>query len=143
MYVLSNKSFRSHVSRGDHFLMMYAPWCGHCQRLKPAWEKVNAQLGLPVKGRAIKGLDLLKWNGLRLLSSVPYGMNRKWETKIYFYFENKSRNLPNLIIQLIRIYYIYLLGLVIVGRFLNKNDLYRINEFKNRWIKGRFIGLIS
>jgi len=40
MYVLTDRSFRGHVSRGDHFLMMYAPWCGHCQQLKPAWEKL-------------------------------------------------------------------------------------------------------
>lgn len=40
LYVLTDRSFRSHVSRGDHFILMYAPWCGHCQRLKPDWEKV-------------------------------------------------------------------------------------------------------
>ena len=41
LYVLTDRSFRGHVSRGDHFIMMYAPWCGHCNRLKPDWEKVN------------------------------------------------------------------------------------------------------
>jgi len=46
MYVLSSKSFRSHVARGDHFLMMYAPWCGHCQQLKPSWEKLSKSPGV-------------------------------------------------------------------------------------------------
>jgi len=40
LYILNDRSFRGHVSRGDHFVMMYAPWCGHCQRLKPDWEKL-------------------------------------------------------------------------------------------------------
>ncbi|XP_023324566.1 thioredoxin domain-containing protein 5 [Eurytemora carolleeae] len=40
LYVLTEKSFRGHVSRGDHFVMMYAPWCGHCQQLKPVWEQL-------------------------------------------------------------------------------------------------------
>jgi len=55
MYVLTNRSFRGHVGRGDHFLMMYAPWCGHCQRLKPAWEKLSKNPG--VKGVKIGKVD--------------------------------------------------------------------------------------
>jgi thiol-disulfide isomerase/thioredoxin len=39
--VLTDRSFRGHVARGDHFIMMYAPWCGHCKNLKPSWEQVG------------------------------------------------------------------------------------------------------
>ena len=42
LYVLTDRSFRGHVNRGEHFIMMYASWCGHCQRLKPDWEKVKS-----------------------------------------------------------------------------------------------------
>lgn len=45
-YVLNDKSFRGHVSRGDHILMMYAPWCGHCQKLKPTWDKIAKKPGV-------------------------------------------------------------------------------------------------
>jgi len=45
-YVLNDKSFRGHVSRGDHIVMMYAPWCGHCQRLKPIWDKIAKKPGV-------------------------------------------------------------------------------------------------
>lgn len=44
-YVLNDKSFKGHVSRGDHIVMMYAPWCGHCQKLKPIWDKIAKQPG--------------------------------------------------------------------------------------------------
>lgn len=46
LYVLTDRSFRGHVSRGDHFIMMYAPWCGHCQRLKPDWDKLAKSPGV-------------------------------------------------------------------------------------------------
>ena len=46
LYVLTDKSFRGHVSRGDHFIMMYAPWCGHCKNLKPEWEKVRGRASI-------------------------------------------------------------------------------------------------
>merc|ERR1712218_477986 len=46
LYVLTDKSFRGHVSRGDHFIMMYAPWCGHCKNLKPEWEKVGGHASI-------------------------------------------------------------------------------------------------
>jgi len=46
LYVLTDRSFRGHISRGDHFVMMYAPWCGHCARLKPDWEKLAKNSGV-------------------------------------------------------------------------------------------------
>merc|ERR1712168_390775 len=46
LYILNDRSFRGHVSRGDHFVMMFAPWCGHCARLKPDWEKLAKNSGV-------------------------------------------------------------------------------------------------
>jgi len=55
LYILNDKSFRGHVSRGDHFVMMFAPWCGHCLKLKPDWEKLAKKPG--VNGVSISKLD--------------------------------------------------------------------------------------
>lgn len=40
LYILTDRSFRGHIKNGDHFVMMFAPWCGHCKKLKPDWEKL-------------------------------------------------------------------------------------------------------
>lgn len=55
LYILNDRIFRGHVSRGDHFVMMYAPWCGHCQRLKPDWEKLAKKPG--VEGVSVSKVD--------------------------------------------------------------------------------------
>lgn len=55
LYILNDKSFRSHVSKGDHFVMMMAPWCGHCKKLKPDWDKLARQPG--VSGLSISKVD--------------------------------------------------------------------------------------
>jgi len=41
---LNLENFDSEVKNSHHFVMFYAPWCGHCQRLKPTWEVLANQL---------------------------------------------------------------------------------------------------
>jgi len=42
LHILTSSSFSDVVGKGDTFVKFYAPWCGHCQKLAPAWDELAA-----------------------------------------------------------------------------------------------------
>jgi len=68
--ILSDATFDERTAKGDWLLEFYAPWCGHCKRLAPTYEKVATEL----KGKA---------NVAKLDCTVETGSCRRFGVKGY------------------------------------------------------------
>lgn len=43
--IYTTETFEKIISTGHHFVKFFAPWCGHCQRLAPIWDKLAEAFG--------------------------------------------------------------------------------------------------
>ncbi|GJP46371.1 hypothetical protein CLOM_g5665 [Closterium sp. NIES-68] len=99
--VLTPESFHDHVG-GDSvvFVKFFTPWCGHCQRLAPEWEKVatafkdsdairiaevDCQAHSALCGNhEVHGYPAIKWFGAGQTTSEDYAGGRKAEAFVDF-----------------------------------------------------------
>jgi protein disulfide-isomerase A1 len=86
--VLNGRNFELGVRSAPHMLVeFYAPWCGHCQKFEPVYQKVASHLrleGVPVvlaKVDSISNPVLTKERGIAGFPSLhwfSYGHERHW-----------------------------------------------------------------
>ena len=81
---LDGDNFDRHVygRTGPSFVKFYAPWCGHCQKLAPHWEKVEKQHKATSDTLLVGNVDC---------SSGPEGRNPLCDT-------HKAMGLPTLLV---------------------------------------------
>ena len=43
VFILTSENYQKELNQRDWFVMFYAPWCGHCKKLKPIWAEIGAK----------------------------------------------------------------------------------------------------
>jgi len=104
---LTAANFREKVVNSNElwFIEFYAPWCGHCQRLTPEWEKLAGALkGIINVGAVdmttdqeagaaygIRGFPTLKFFGANKNAPEDYQGNRESRDMVNFAFEQAKK----------------------------------------------------
>jgi len=62
------------------FVKMFAPWCGHCKRMAPHWDKVMAEINVPGSSTLVADVDctaagkpICDSNGVKGFPTVKFG----------------------------------------------------------------------
>ncbi|KAL9880311.1 thioredoxin domain-containing protein pretaporter [Glossina fuscipes fuscipes] len=50
---LTGDDFNEAISKNNHFIKFYAPWCGHCKRLHPLWEQLAEMMNVKDDPRVV------------------------------------------------------------------------------------------
>jgi thioredoxin domain-containing protein 5 len=80
---LDDSNYDSSVGEGVWFVKYYAPWCGHCKRLAPTWEKLADEVtsaGLNVKVAKVDctvAKDVCSGQGIRGYPTLQLHTNGK------------------------------------------------------------------
>ena len=73
-------SFQDALKKGAHFVMFFAPWCGHCKRLAPIWDKLAEDYIKDEKDVVIGKVDCTKETSLCSCKSfLPHNFFRNYQ----------------------------------------------------------------
>ena len=112
---LDDNNFISQVSGSPHFVMFFAPWCGHCKRLAPTWEELAGKMNKDVEkevtiakvdcteatalcsAQDVTGYPTLKFfkNGAEKDDGVKYRGNRDLASLEKFINEKLGNEIPD------------------------------------------------
>lgn len=76
---LTPSNWNEHTAGKTVFLKMFAPWCGHCKAMKPAWDAVskeykNSDFVLMADVDCVgEGKEICDKNGVRGFPTIKYG----------------------------------------------------------------------
>ena len=58
--IFSDADFEEKTKEGAWFVKFYAPWCGHCKKLAPAWEELATKVNLVASPIRVAKVDCTK-----------------------------------------------------------------------------------